>query len=124
MTALKLAGPAMMLALAACTGGTRPAVTPAPVVAAPPPAAGLDRVMGKSAETLQGLFGEPDQDSREEGSRRLQFSSPVCVLDTYLYAPARGQNPVVTYLDARRPSGEDFDRASCIAALVRRKAAQ
>jgi hypothetical protein len=30
---------------------------------------------------------------------------------------------VVTYIDARLPSGDDIDRASCIAALSRRDAA-
>jgi hypothetical protein len=44
----------------------------------------------------------------------------VCVLDAYLYPPAAGKEPVVTWIDARRPTGEDFDRASCIAALTRR----
>lgn len=100
--------------------------TPPPQAIAPPPmpASGLERVIGKDARALQLLFGVPDQDVRENTARKLQFSSAVCVLDAYLYPKAAGKEPIVTYLDARLPTGEDFDRASCIAALSRRKEAR
>lgn len=99
-----------------------------PVVSAPPPPvrieAGLDRVIGRDARALIGLFGTPDQDVREESARKLQYASGVCVLDAYLYPPAPGREPVVTHVDARLPTGEDIDRASCIAALSRRREAR
>jgi len=99
-----------------------------PIVSAPPPPvrveAGLDRVLGKDARALISLFGTPDQDIREEPARKLQYASGVCVLDAYLYPPAPGREPVVTHVDARLPTGEDIDRASCIAALSRRKEAR
>src|SRR5690242_17530407 len=83
------------------------------------PVAGLERVMGQSAPALIALFGEPDADVREGDARKLQFAGPICVLDTYLY-PKHGKQ-VVTYVDARQPSGAAIDRASCVAALTRRK---
>jgi len=43
------------------------------------------------------------------------------VLDLYLYPPSQGAAAVVTYLDARLPDGRDFDRASCVAALLKRE---
>jgi hypothetical protein len=86
--------------------------------------AGLDRVIGKDARALEVLLGKPDQDVREEGARKLQFASGVCVLDAYLYAKTPGREPVVTWIDARLPSGDDIDRASCIAALSRRAEAR
>ena len=46
------------------------------------------------------------------------------MLDAYLYPPAAGREPLVRYLDARLPSGDDFDRASCVAALSRRAEAR
>lgn len=104
--------------LAACTTTQTPA--PGPVTLRPAPPAGLERVIGQNARSLAILFGAPDQDQREPGARRLQYASGVCVLDAYLYPPATGKEPVVTWIDARRPTGEDFDRASCIAALSRR----
>jgi hypothetical protein len=85
--------------------------------------AGLERVIGKSARDLTQLFGDADLDSREGLARRLQFVGPACVLDAYLAASRAGDEPVVTYVDARLPNGEDIDRASCVAALVRRDAA-
>jgi len=111
----------MTTLLAGCTATTAPQAPP-PLIAPPPPrgAPGLDRVMGKDARALQILFGAPDLDVRELQARKLQYAGPVCVLDAYLYPPAAGQEPVVRYLDARTPAGEDFDRASCIAALSRR----
>jgi hypothetical protein len=103
--------------------------TPPPRAIAPPPKAstaqaGLDRVMDQTAQALVALFGDANLDVREGSARKLQFSSPVCVLDAYLYPSAQGKEPTVRYIDARQPSGDDFDRASCIAALSRRAAAR
>jgi hypothetical protein len=55
---------------------------------------------------------------REGGARKLQFSSPVCVMDAYLYPGEQGREAVVTHIDARLPDGRDIDRASCVAALI------
>jgi hypothetical protein len=109
-------------------GCAAPTTTPAPV--APPSEkpvklheAGLERVIGKSAKDLVALFGDADLDGHEGQARRMQFIGPACVLDAYLYPSKTGGEPSVTYIDTRRPSGEDIDRASCIAALARRAAA-
>lgn len=114
------------LLLAACTTpATQPGGAPAPVPERPANMheAGLDRVIGKTATQLVALFGPADLDGREGQARKLQFVGPVCVLDTYLYPSKDGAEPVATYIDARLPTGEDIDRASCIAALSRRAAA-
>jgi len=99
-----------------------------PIVSAPPPPvrveAGLDRVIGRDARALIVLFGTPDKDVREDNARKVQYMSSVCVLDAYLYPAAAGREPVVTHVDARLPTGEDIDRASCIAAISRRKEAR
>lgn len=114
----------MATLLGGCTAttGGKPLATIAPP--APSGPAGLDRVLGRDARALQILFGVPDLDVREAQARKLQYAGPVCVLDAYLYPPATGQEPVVRYLDARTPAGDDFDRASCIAALSRRAEAR
>ncbi len=85
--------------------------------------AGLERVMGKTKAQLVALFGDADLDGHEGQAQRLQFAGPACVLDAYLYPAKAGGEPIVTYVDARVPSGEDMDRASCIASLSRRAAA-
>ena len=106
------------------------AATPAPQPPAPaarPSAfsvAGLESVMGRTAAAIEGLLGKPDLDVQEGDARKLQFSSSICVLDAYLYPPAGGAPPVVTYVDARLPDGRDIDRASCVAALTRAPAAR
>ena len=116
--------PLLLLALLAACGPAGKI----PIVAAPPPPvrveAGLDRVIGRDARALIGLFGAPDHDMREDPARKLQYASGVCVLDAYLYPPAPGREPLVTHVDARLPTGEDIDRASCIAPLSRRRAAR
>ena len=114
------------LLLAACTTPVaQPGGAPAPVSQKPANMheAGLDRVIGKTAAQLVALFGPADLDGREGQARKLQFVGPACVLDTYLYPSRDGAEPVAAYIDARLPSGEDIDRASCIAALSRRDAA-
>lgn len=105
------------LALAACA---TPAVEAPPraVVRAPaalPPTGGA--VLGQSARWLQGEFGQPAATYREGEGERLQWVTPVCVLDAYLYPPATGGAPAVTHLDTRLPSGAEVDEASCVAAL-------
>lgn len=104
--------------LASCTTTTAP---PIPTTTSRPmDTAGLERVIGQDAAGLSRLFGDPDQDFRESGARKLQFRGTSCVLDTYLYPPGSGREPVVTYVDARNASGEDVDRAACVEALARR----
>ena len=110
------------LALAACATPPRPLAVP--TISPPMRSTGLERVLGQDARSLTALFGTPDQDVREEGARRLQFDGPFCILDAYLYPSRAGAEPVVTYIDARQPDGRDIDRASCVAALVRRKEAR
>jgi hypothetical protein len=113
-----------LVLLAAC--GSTP--KPQPIAAAPPPApirlTGLERVIGQDARALVTLFGAADQDVWEASARKLQFGSAICIMDAYLYPPARGREPLVTYVDARQPDGKPIDRASCVGALTRRKEAR
>jgi hypothetical protein len=114
--------PALLLAGCATTVAP-PAGAPSAERPANMHGAGLERVMAKSARELAALFGPADLDQREGLARRMQFVGPACVLDTYLYPDRTGAEPVVSYVDARLPNGEDMDRASCVAALSRRAAA-
>ncbi|MFA9200851.1 MAG: hypothetical protein ACEQR8_06630 [Cypionkella sp.] len=131
----------LVAGLAACgpaTGGkltsapapapARAAVVPATKPAPPPPGGfraaramtlpGLDGVIGADVASLQRQFGAPRLDVWEGDARKLQFSGEACVLDVYLYPPARGAPPTATYVDARRASdGLDVDRAACVRAL-------
>jgi hypothetical protein len=114
--------------LAGCVAPVAETSRVAPSVA-PPPArtyatTGLEGVMGESARGLAALFGAPDLDLREGAARKLQFLSPVCVLDAYLYPPRAGAEPLVTHIDTRLPDGRDIDRSSCVAALSRRREAR
>jgi hypothetical protein len=109
-----------LMLLTAC-GGAAQQARPAPIAPAPVQSAtGLDRVMGKDARSLVQLFGSPVQDVREETGRKLQFAGKECILDTYLYPPTKGKEPVVTYVAARVSDGRDADRASCVTALSKR----
>jgi hypothetical protein len=115
---------AAALLLAGCTtGGPRPtAAAPVNYGALPgaSTAAGLDRVMGRDARAVTALLGQPSIDVQEGLGRKLQFGSLICVLDAYLYRPQGRGEPVVTYIDTRQRDGGPIDRASCVAALVRR----
>lgn len=110
--------------LAGCaTDGARPGLVRATRIPIPYASTGLERLIGQTAAGLTQVFGAPDADLREGTTRKLQFSGPICVLDTYLYAKGKAE-PTVTYLDAREPDGSPIDRASCVAALTRRGAAR
>ena len=109
------------LALAGCTsstGGARP-MQPIPITYG---TVGLERVMGQDARALTTLLGKPNADVQEGLGRKLQFGSELCVLDAYLYRPANNRGePVVSHVDARQRDGSSIDRASCVAAIVRRE---
>jgi hypothetical protein len=112
------------LTLSACATTPPPKPRAVPTVSVPMRPTGLERVLGQDARALVSLFGNADQDVKEDGARRLQYAGPFCILDAYLYPSRAGAEPVVTYMDARQPDGKDIDRASCVAALVRRKEAR
>jgi hypothetical protein len=124
MTARLIATLTGILALSACgEGGTtassrRPAFIPPPVSARS--VAGLDKVMGRDARSLVQMFGTARQDVREDGARKLQFANEVCILDAYLYPPAKGKTAVVSYVTARVPDGRSADPAPCVTSLGQR----
>jgi hypothetical protein len=116
----RVAAPVLLALLSGCAtaGGSAPErAAPVPI---PYSGVGLERVIGRNANELVRLFGQPDADVREGTARKLQFQSRICVLDTYLY-PKGSTEPRVTYVDARQPDGRAIDRASCVAALTRRE---
>ncbi|QTD54485.1 hypothetical protein [Parasphingorhabdus cellanae] len=78
---------------------------------------GLEQVMGKTANQLKRLFGNPQADVAEPPARKLQFSSGACVLDAYLYPEQSGGEGRVTHIDTRRSDGAEVDRVSCVNAL-------
>ena len=103
----------------------RPPAYPPAHTPPPPPQVlhmpGLESVIGANAQALVAEFGPPRLDVHEGDARKLQFSGTACVLDVYLYPPAKGGEPRATYVAARRASdGLDVDRAACVAALRRR----
>jgi hypothetical protein len=114
----------LTIALSACATTPPPKPRAVPTVSMPMRPTGLERVLGQDARALVNLFGDADQDVKEDGARRLQYAGPFCILDAYLYPSRAGAEPIVTYVDARQPNGKDIDRASCVAALVRRKEAR
>jgi hypothetical protein len=119
---------ASLIALALLAGCVSPRAQTPPSAEQPPGPTytthGLESVMGRTARTLLGLLGQPGLDIREGQARKLQFLGPACVLDTYLYPPRAGDEPIVTHVDARLPDGRDMDRASCVAALTAQQQAR
>lgn len=122
---------ATALLLAGCVSppeARAPARQPAPVErkAAPLPprtvivTRGLEGVIGKDANALKRVFGEPRLDVIEVYGRKLQFVGKPCILDVFLYPERKDGREVVTYVDARRSDGTAVDRAACIEGLLNR----
>ena len=111
----------LALPLAACGGSIVPPAPMRPSPAGPPASAFMKSgpLMGMDARHLVQQLGTPRLDIRESTMRKLQFANGRCVLDAYLYAPARGKEPVVTHVDARTPVGIDIDPGACASALGR-----
>ena len=66
-----------------------------------------------TAEDLVRRFGTPALQIREGDGLKLQFRSPQCVLDAYLY-PGGNAPHRVTYVDTRTRALADVDQAFCI----------
>ena len=101
---------------------TRPVTIPATDARAPriQRLPGLEEVIEHDRASLVRRFGDPRLDVREGDMRKLQFAGEPCVLDVFLYPLREGQEPVSTYVEARRASdGQEVDRAACAAALKR-----
>ena len=104
------------LLVAGCATTPQPP-QPQPQPVRPSPQARGDLFGLTSAELVQRL-GTPALQIREGRSLKLQFRSPGCILDAYLYPPASGVGVErVTHVDARLRSGADTDQRACIAAL-------
>ena len=105
------------LLLAACARAPR-AVEPTPGPRPEPQPSGA--LIGLTASDLAGRFGQPSFQVREGAGTKLQWSNGRCVLDAYLYLPESGRGVErVVHVDARRPSGDDFDVESCLNLLTR-----
>ena len=112
---------AMILLVAGCAAPRQPtpaAPTPPPVTSQPQPEERAT-VIGMTAAELVSHFGSPALQIREGNSLKLQFRTPGCVLDAYLYPTAGGGAQRVTHIDARLPSGVDTNAQACAAQLDR-----
>lgn len=118
-------GVTLIFVLSACapTAMQQPLARNMGAIAVPPMTpTGLEAVMGRTAGVLAGQLGTAALDVRDGAARKLQYSSSICVLDAYLYPPSSGRGEaIVTYVDARKPDGSDFDRPSCLSALIAQK---
>jgi hypothetical protein len=107
LTALSVACATALLSGCATTPAPTPiAAQPAPRPYVAPP--GLERVMGKTPAAVIALLGSPRLDRTEGKTRQLQYSGKACVLDLYAVGP------VVTYAEARKPTGLPNDPVTCL----------
>ena len=109
---------ASTLLLAGCATSPQPqpvAETPA----MPQPSPREPRLLlGQTAQTLVGQFGNPSLQVPEGSSLKLQFRTSRCVLDAYLYP--QGGALRVAHVDTRTPSGAPADQAACVSELESR----
>lgn len=101
------------LILAGCAAAPKAVETPA---GAPQSEHTRGEVIGLTADDLIHRFGTPALQIREGDGLKLQFRSPQCVLDTYLY-PTGNAPYRVTYVDARTRALGSIDQALCIDSL-------
>ncbi|HEX7871570.1 MAG TPA: hypothetical protein VF475_01575 [Sphingobium sp.] len=105
-----------ILLLGAC--GESSVTTTRPAVGFTPASRpGATELMGVDARGLQRQFGKPRLDIRDPTAHKLQFANDRCVLDAYLYPPKANGEPVVTYVEARSPTGAAVDSSACAKTL-------
>jgi hypothetical protein len=106
----------VMLLLSGCgaeSGAGVKSVAPPPIMPMASQYGKAQGLIGADARRLVELLGQPRLDIKDRTVRKMQFMPGRCVIDAYLYAPAQGREPLVTYIDTRLPTGEDVDIAVC-----------
>jgi hypothetical protein len=106
----------LSLLVAACA--TRPTTTTTPTKPQAPVQQEHGPIIGFTADDLVRKFGTPALQIREGESLKLQFRSPQCVLDAYLYPV--GSIYRVTHVDTRTRALGAIDQTVCIASLAAR----
>jgi len=74
---------------------------------------GVRGLVGADARRLIAQLGPPRLDIRDRTVRKLQFAKGNCIIDAYLYAPARGREPVATHVESRLTNGQDAPLSAC-----------
>lgn len=74
---------------------------------------GMRGLIGADARRLIAQLGQPRLDIRDRTVRKLQFARGNCIIDAYLYAPARGREPVATHVESRLTNGQDVPLSAC-----------
>lgn len=110
---------AVSIALLAAACARTPQPEPAQPVPQPRPAGPVSALIGRSANELTTLFGQPRLTIREGPGVKLQWTSASCVLDVYLYPEGAQGRERATHVDTRRPSGDSIDQRSCVSTLTR-----
>lgn len=124
-----LAALAIALLLGACAASPN-YVRSAPVASAPAQPSSAPRsptisrdangIIGERAGALTRRFGEARIDLAEGDAHKLQFASPTCVLDIFLYPLEAGSPPVATHVETRlREGGGAVDASACVAEVER-----
>ncbi len=96
---------------------TQPVTQPATVPATAPSPRESGDLIGLTGNELVGRLGRPALQIVEGQSLKIQFRSPRCVLDAYLYPGTSGGPYRVTHVDARSPAGSDMAQYDCLSAL-------
>lgn len=107
---------ALTLLVSGCATAPPQPVAQQPTPVAPAPRESGD-LIGLTANELVGRLGRPALQIAEGQSLKMQFRSPRCVLDVYLY-PGSGGGPYrVNHVDARNRAGADMSQYDCLSAL-------
>lgn len=92
------------------------ASAPEPISGPSRPATRPTGLIGLTGQEIANRLGVvPTLQIREGNGTKLQFRTRSCVLDAYLYPPARGGQPLVEHVDTRSPSGADYSEPACLA---------
>lgn len=79
------------------------------------------QLMGLDPGQVTGLLGPADFRRDDGPAQILQYRSPTCVLDLFLYRDSGGGDFHVTYIEARDRSLSQQAPQTCLASVVRSK---
>lgn len=79
------------------------------------------QLMGLAPDQVTGMLGPADFRRDDGPAQILQYRSPTCVLDLYLYRDTGGADFHVTYIEARDRSLGQLAAQTCLASVVRSK---
>lgn len=113
--------------MAACAGGPPTHENPGNPSAArssgPHNLPGPESLIGKGAEIIEDMMGEPTLIRRDGPAEIWQYIGTGCTANLFLYREEKGATPTLSYIETHGRDGKRMDAAACFVMIEKNRTA-